>query len=95
MDNLLSFARVFVTEQPGRRMVHLISYVPEMRGNTQMIKEPVKLNDVKISLRIDGKGPKKVYIAPSRKPLRYKVENGYINVTVPECNGYSLVVCEN
>ena len=94
-DNLPSFARAFVTEQPGRRMVHLLSYVPEMRGNTQMIEEPVKLNDVKISLRIDGKAPKKVYITPSMKPLRYKVENGYINVTVPECNGYSLIVFEN
>ena len=94
-DNLPSFARAFVTEQPGRRMVHLLSYVPEMRGKTQMIEEPVKLIDVKISLRVDGKVPKKVYIAPSGKPLRYKVEHEYINVTVPECNGYSLVVFEN
>jgi hypothetical protein len=93
-DNLPSFARAFVAEQPGRRMVHLLSYVPEMRGNTQMIEEPIKLNDVKISLRIDGKAPRKVYISPSRKPLRYKVENGYVNVTVPECNGYSLIVFE-
>jgi len=94
-DNLPSFARAFVTEQPGRRMVHLLSYVPEMRGNTQMIEEPVKLIDVEISLRIDGEILNKVYIAPSRKPLPYKVENGYINVTVPECNGYSLIVFEN
>ena len=94
-DDLPSIARAFVTEQPGRRMVHLLSYVPEMRGQTQMIEEPVKLRDVKISLRTDGKAPKKVYIAPGRKSLRYKVENGYINVTVPECNGYSLIVFEN
>ncbi len=62
-DNLPSFAVAFVTEQPGRRMVHLLSYVPEMRGNTQMIEEPVKLNDVKISLRIDGKAPKSLHYA--------------------------------
>lgn len=92
---LPSFARAFVTEQPGRRMVHLISYVPEMRGKTQMIEEPIKLTDVKISLRADGEKPKKVYIAPGRKSLRYKVENGYVNVTVPECNGHSLIVFEN
>ena len=94
-DGLPSFARAFVTEQPGRRMVHLLSYVPEMRGKTQMIEEPVKLTDIKISLRSDGKKPEKVYIAPGRKSLRYKVENGYVNVTVPECNGYSLIVFEN
>ncbi|MDD4144759.1 MAG: hypothetical protein PHN68_09000, partial [Prolixibacteraceae bacterium] len=94
-DDLPSFARAFVTEQPGRRMVHLLSYVPEMRGQTQMIEEPVKLSNVKISLRVDGKIPEKVYIAPGRKSLRHKVENGYINVTVPECNGYSMIVFEH
>ena len=94
-DNLPSFARAFVTEQPGRRMVHLLSYVSEMRGKTQMIEEPVKLNDVQISLRVDGKSPKEVYITPSKNPLPFKVENGYINVTVPECNGYSMIVFEN
>lgn len=91
-DDLPSFARVFVTEKPERRMVHLISYVPEMRGQTQMIEEPIKLSNFKISLRVDGKKPKEVYSAPEKKLLRYKVENGYINVTVPECNGYSLIV---
>ncbi|MDD4145339.1 MAG: alpha-L-fucosidase [Prolixibacteraceae bacterium] len=93
--DLPSFARAFVTEQPGRRMVHLLSYVPEMRGQTQMIEEPIKLNNIKISLRVDGKIPEKVYIAPGRKSLRHKVENGYINVTVPECNGYSMIVFEH
>ena len=93
-DDLPSIARAFVTEQPGRRIVHLLSYVPEMRGQTQMIEEPVKLSNVKISLRVDGKAPKKVYLAPEKKSLRYKVEDGYINVTVPESNGYSLIVFE-
>jgi hypothetical protein len=65
-----------------------------MRGQTQMIEEPVKLSNVKISLRVDGKAPKKVYLAPEKKSLRYKVEDGYINVTVPESNGYSLIVFE-
>jgi hypothetical protein len=93
-DDLPSIARAFVTEQPGRRIVHLLSYVPEMRGQTQMIEEPIKLSNVKISLRVDGKAPKKVYLAPEKKSLRYKVEDGYINVTVPESNGYSLIVFE-
>jgi hypothetical protein len=93
-DNLPSYARAFVTEQPGRRMIHLLSYIPELRGKTQMIEEPVKLCDVKISLRVDGKEPEKVYLAPEKKPLLYKVENEYINLTVPECNGYILIVFE-
>lgn len=94
-ENLPSFARAFVTEQPGRRMVHLISYIPEMRTSiTQLIEEPIKLNNVKIALRSDVNTPEKVYLAPEKKSLPFKVVNGYIEVTVPECNGYSLVVFE-
>lgn len=95
-ERLPSFSRVFVTEQPGRKMVHLLSYVPEMRGSkTQMIEEPVELNNAKISLRNDGKTPKKVYLAPEKKSLPFKVSDGYINVTIPVSKGYSLLVFED
>ena len=94
-ENLPSFARAFVTEQAGRKMVHLLSYVPEMRGSrTQMIEEPIELNNVKISLRIDRKPPERVYLAPDKKSLPFKIVDGYINVTVPVSKGYSLVVFE-
>jgi hypothetical protein len=95
-ENLPSFSRVFVTEQPGRKMVHLLTYVPELRGSsTEMIEEPIELRDVKISLRNDGKTPGKVYLAPEKKSLPFKLVNGYINVTVPISKGYSLIVFED
>ncbi|NLO01332.1 MAG: hypothetical protein GX126_03285 [Bacteroidales bacterium] len=95
-ENLPSFARVYVTEQPGRRMVHVLSYVPEKRGAVaEMIEEPIILNNIKLSLQTDGKTPKKVYIAPEMKPLRYKINNGYIDVTIPESKGHSLIVFEH
>jgi hypothetical protein len=76
-------------------MVHLFSYVPEMRGSkTQMIEEPLDLHNVNISLRSDGKTPRKVYIAPEKKSLPFKLKDGYINVTVPDSKGYSLIVFE-
>ena len=94
-ENLPSFSRVFVTEQPGRRMMHLLSYVPERRGaGADMIEEPVELHNVKISLRADGKKPGKVYLAPGKTPLSYTTINGYINVSVPVSKGYSLLVFE-
>lgn len=93
-ENMPSFGRVFLTSQPDRKMVHLLSYVPELRGKTQMIEEPVTVSDVKVSLRIDGKAPKRVYLAPDRKPLSYKVIDGYVQVNVPKSKGYSLLVFE-
>jgi hypothetical protein len=75
--------------------VHLLSYVPELRGlKTQMIVEPIELYNVKISFRSDGRTPKKVYLAPERKSLPFKVTDGYINVTIPVSNRYSLIIFE-
>jgi hypothetical protein len=92
--NMPSFARAFVTEQPGRRMVHILSYLPELRGaSTEMIEEPVILNDIQISLRSDAR-PKKVYLAPGKKSIPFKIADGYINVTIPTMKGYSLLVYE-
>jgi hypothetical protein len=94
-ENLPSFSRVFVTEQTGRKMVHLLSYVPEMRGSkTQMIEEPIELHNVKISLLNNGKIPKKVYLAPEGKSLPFKISGGYTNVVIQDSKGYSLIVFE-
>ena len=93
--NLPSFSRVSVTEQPGRKMVHILSYLPELRGSkTQIIEEGVELYNIKIALRNDGNAPKKVYLAPGRQSLPFKISDGYVNVTIPVCQGYSLVVFE-
>ena len=93
-DNLPSFARAFVTEQPGQRMVHLLSYIPEMRGETQIIEEPIVLYNMKIKLRIDGKVPKKVYMMPEDNSLPFELTDSYIEVTIPSTKGYSLIVFE-
>lgn len=93
-ENLPSFARVFVTGQPRRRMVHLLSYLPEMRGNTPMIEEPIELNNVTLSLRQDGKAVRDIYLAPWKERLSYTVEGGYIHIRVPKSKGYSLLVIE-
>ena len=94
-ENLPAFARVFVTEQPNRRMVHLLSYLPEMRGRTPMIEEGIDLLDVKIRLRDENKSINRVYAAPDKNDLSFKNINGYTEVTVPRTKGYSLLVFEN
>jgi hypothetical protein len=92
---LPSFARVCVTSQPGRRMVWLMSYVPERRGGTvDMIEEPIELRDVPVALRADGRAVKSVYLAPDRTALAFEVQDGYVQTTVPVVNGYAVVVFE-
>jgi len=92
--NLPSFSRVFVTEQPKRRMVHLLSYLPEMRGNTQMIEEPIELDNITLSLRHDDRNFKNIYLAPEKVRLSYTLEGDYVHINVPKSKGYSLLVIE-
>ncbi|MGD9495224.1 MAG: beta-galactosidase trimerization domain-containing protein [Armatimonadota bacterium] len=92
---LPSFARATVTEQPGRRMVHLLAYVPERRGErVDMIEEPIELRDVELALRAGGALPSKVYLAPDREALELQVREGYIHTTVPLMRGHAMVVFE-
>jgi hypothetical protein len=92
---LPSYARVTVTSQPGRRMVHLLAYVPERRGpHTDMIEEPIELRDVRVSLRTGEREPQRVFLAPSRQELPVTAQDGYTAVTVPVVRGHALVVFE-
>jgi hypothetical protein len=75
-------------------MVHLLSYLPEMRGNTQMIEEPITLNNIKISLRNDSYKIKRVYMAPSKETLQYKIKKDYIELIIHQVKGEALVVFE-
>lgn len=93
--NLPAFARIFVTEQPGRRMVHLLSYLPEMRGRTAIIEEGIRLTDTEIMLRDEAKSVERVYSAPQRVNLPFEHSTGYVKVSVPHIEGYALIVFEN
>ncbi|OGV40247.1 MAG: hypothetical protein A2020_09940 [Lentisphaerae bacterium GWF2_45_14] len=95
-ENLPSFTRVTVTEQPGKRMVYIMSYVPEKRGDKiEMIEEPVKLSGIRISLRSDDKKCKSVYIAPDKENLGFTIDGDYLKTdTFSIENGYAVIVFE-
>ncbi|MFA6100630.1 MAG: alpha-amylase family protein [Victivallaceae bacterium] len=95
-ENLPSFARAFVTEQPGRRIVHILAYVPELRGEkTEMIEEPIPILNAKIALRIDRALPVKAYLAPEGKELPFTMKSNYISADVPVFKGYAMIVFES
>ncbi len=90
---LPSFARVTVTSQTHRRMVHVLAYVPERRGaSTDMIEEPVTLQEITVALRLDGRSPRRVYLAPTMERLPFTIDVGYIITTLPVVAGYAMVV---
>lgn len=94
-SSLPSFARVTVTAQPGRRIIHVLSYVPERRGpNVDMIEEPIELRNVDLALRSDKRAVKRVYLAPESTDLEFEIADGYMQTSIPALSGYAMVVVE-
>ncbi len=94
-EGIPSFARVTLTEKDNLKMIHILSYVPELRGKKQIIEEPILLKNVSLFFRQGELKVKNIYMAPSKKKLEFKLENGYIKIDVPEINGYQVIVIEN
>lgn len=90
-----AFSRMTVTSQPGRRMVYVLAYLPESRGaGINMIEEPLDLNGLSFGLRLDGRAPRRVYLAPSEDPVAFEVRDDYAEVTIPRVRGWAVVVFE-
>jgi hypothetical protein len=95
VENMPSFARVTVTEQANRRMIYLMSYVPEKRGEKiEMIEEAMPVIDAKIAVRFDGLNPKRVYLAPEGEKLTFTVKDNYVSTAIPVFKGYAVIVFE-
>jgi len=94
--NVPSFGQVTVTQRGASRMVHVLTYVPELRGQKlQLVEEPITVEEVELALRSDGLKVQGVYLAPEREALAFRVEGDYVRVTVPKVRGYQMVVFES
>ncbi|MCX8082820.1 MAG: alpha-L-fucosidase [bacterium] len=94
--NLPSFAQVTLSSQKNRRIVHILSYLPELRGNQmQIIEEPLLLKDVCIGVK-QKKGDKirKVYCVPSYQQVEFEIKENYVWFTIPEISGYQMIIIE-
>lgn len=90
---LPSFARAFITVSGKRQIIHLLNYVPELRGNALIVEEGIAAHEVKVSLR-SKETPRKVYSAPDCRELPFSVTDGYIHITLPWLEGYGMIVVE-
>ncbi len=92
---LPSFCQATVTRKENKRMVHLLSYLPELKGEKmQIIEEPILIKDAAIGLRNGGRKVKKTYLPLSAGELEFSTEDDYTWVKLDEISGYELVVFE-
>lgn len=84
-----------VTEQEGRRVVHLLNYIPQRRGDgLDVVEDTIPLMNVKLALRSDQK-PQSVYLAPGKEVLQFEYSEGYASATVPVVIGHQMIVFQN
>ena len=90
-----STAEITVTEQPNRRIVHLLHYAAARRApELDIVEDVIPLFNVPLSLRAE-KRPKQAYLAPQHKDLQLNYDAGYARVVVPVVEGHQMVVFEN
>jgi hypothetical protein len=90
-----SSAQITVTEQKGRRIVHVLHYPAERRTpDIDIVEDVIPLSNLKFGLRLDQR-PRQVYLAPQRQSLKFDYADGYAQVVVPSVTGHQMVVFES
>ncbi len=82
-----------VTEQPEqqRRVIHLLNYIPERRGEDfDIIEDVLPVYEIGISLRADLK-PTRVRSVPADQDLPFEVIQGRINFRLPRLKGHQMI----
>ena len=93
-ENLSSFARAFVTESKEGRMVHLLNYLPELRGEMLIVEEALPARNVVFHLRLDGRKAKRLIQVSSGKELPFTVKGEFLEAEIPSFFGYELLVIQ-
>jgi hypothetical protein len=92
--DLPSTAEATITEQNGRRIVHVLHYPAARRApDLDIVEEAIPLSNVKIALRTEKK-PLRVYLAPQRQSLKFEFNDGYAQAVIPSVQGHQMVVFE-
>ncbi|MGH2460662.1 MAG: alpha-amylase family protein [Chloroflexota bacterium] len=89
-----SVCEVTALAQPGRTVVHLLSYVPQRRTpEIDVVEDVLPLRDVLVAVRLPAR-PSAVKLAPSEEALPFDWNDCYARFSVPEVRGHQMVVVE-
>ena len=74
-------------------MVHVLTYLPELRGRgMEIVEEPIVLRNVHLS--VSRQAARRVYLAPDEQDLSFDQNADRIEFGVPEVSGYQMIVIE-
>ncbi|MFC1714254.1 beta-galactosidase trimerization domain-containing protein [Candidatus Poribacteria bacterium] len=82
-----------LNEQVGenRRVLHLLHYIPERRGQDfDVIEDVIPIFNVKVSVNIP-KGVREVVCVPEQKALEFEQKGDRVEFILPELNGHQMI----
>ncbi len=78
----------------GRKILHLLHYIPERRGKEfDIVEDVIPLYDINITIRC-GEKPSLVKTVPEERELDWDHDGICLNFTVPEINGHTMISIE-
>jgi hypothetical protein len=91
-----STAVVTLNEQAdARRLVlHLLHYIPERRGDLDVIEDVIPLRDVRCDVRLDGRAVRRVTAVPEPRSIPFTARGGRVAFIVPEVQGHQMVAID-
>lgn len=90
-ENLYSFTRISVVDEPHRKVVCLLNFVPEARGNAFAVEDEIELSSAKIALRLDGVSVTRVLYGAEKKEIPFTVKEGFCYIDVPCFKGFTAL----
>lgn len=92
--NVPSFLKALATARPNQTIIHLLAYVPELRGRIQIVEDGVEVPHGKLFVRMSDSLPLRAYLALGRKPVSFEMRDSYVEVVIPPFKGYTMLVLE-
>lgn len=87
-----SHLEAIVADQPGRRIIHLFSFIPQKRTATlEMIEDSVCARNVGVDLLVERK-VSSVTIQPGGQSLNFEATMGRVRFIIPWVEGHQVVV---
>lgn len=92
--NLPKTAELSIRQQSGRKLVHILHYIPQRKcENLDTIEDVIPLYNVSIEIKTDKK-PRKVYSVSQNEELIFEYKNGYAKTVIPEVKGYEILAIQ-
>ncbi len=86
-------AEVTVTEQDGRKVVHVLNYVPQRLARASDVVTDAQYIAGTVAIRTDAK-PSRVLLVPEKQPADWEWRDGYAEVRLPLRRGHLMLSVE-